>query len=649
MQYARFVLFKILLAAGLAGFVQAAAASKLTLAELLDPEGLYSAELSPDGKYIAAIGFSGTNHALLIIEIDTMKSSVPIVGMEAPHGLWRYKKMPQRVTWVGNDLLAIDYGFTAESITLQGKTVAVIGESIIGKADYETPNSTTMLAFTDADSGDVALVDARTGKKTKFRFPMSGKPIKWAFDRRGELRAVTLVNSEFWKDVSIISNWYKPAGQSEWQRLAEFSIADDYWIPVSVPDQADTLIVSSRIGRETYAIFEFDTKKRRLGQMLASHPTQDILSFNGRQDDMFHSVVTSGMKPQTVWLDGTWAGMQNAVDAALPKRINLLSGDAKNRILVHSYSYVDSGRYYLLETKTMKLREVGTVRNAVDPTHMRPMETLSYLAKDGLKIPAYLTRPNAGDGPAPTVVYIHGGPWTRDEWRWDENVQFLASRGYVVFQPQFRGSTGFGRTFETAGFGQWGKGMQDDISVGVAYLVANKIADPEKICIVGASYGGYAAMWGLARDPALYKCGVSFAGVADIEFMFKASDANDSKVSRELMRSRIGDIRVNNAEFDSVSPLKHASRISAPVLLMHGQTDERVPVSHARKMKKALEQHNKIVELVEFEEEGHGLRYVRNKAIYFATMAAFLDKHIGKGAKVPATLIDKGAAGPKLN
>lgn len=631
------LVLKLIVLTAFAFAAHAHAASDMTVEDLLDPEGLHSLTLSPDGKHAAAIHFSGTDHALAIIDIDTLKTTLSNVSHESIHGLWRYIKSPRKVTWVDNTLLAVDYGRTAESVDLQGKMVAVLGESVIGKADFETPGSTMMLVFTDADSGDVARVDARTGKKTTFRFPMRGKPVKWAFDRRGELRAMTLVNSEFWKDVSLVSNWYQPAGQAEWQKLAEFSIADEYWVPVGMSDRPDVLLVSSRMERDTYALFEYDTALRKMGTMVASHPTQDILFFRGRHDDLFHSVITQGMKPQTFWLDGTWAGLQNAVDKALPKRINILSGDEKNRILVYSYSDIDPGRYYVLQTQTMKLREVGRVREGSNPAHMLPMETLTYASKDGLKIPAYLTRPKILTEPAPAVLLIHGGPWVRDDWNWNQDVQFLASRGYVVLQPQFRGSAGFGKKFETAGYGQWGKAMQDDISAGVDYLVQNKIADPARICIVGASYGGYAAMWGLARDPGLYKCGVSFAGVADIEYIFKASDVNYDKVSRELMRSRIGDIRVNNQEFDSVSPLKHAGRITAPVLLMHGTEDHRVPLSHARKMKKALEQNQKSVELVEFQEEGHGLRYIRNKFVYYQTMAAFLDKHIGKGAGVPTS------------
>jgi dipeptidyl aminopeptidase/acylaminoacyl peptidase len=238
-------------------------------------------------------------------------------------------------------------------------------------------------------------------------------------------------------------------------------------------------------------------------------------------------------------------------------------------------------------------------------------------------------------GPGPVVVLIHGGPTARDSWEWNAEVQLLASRGYVVFQPQFRGSSGFGRRFEEAGYGQWGKAMQDDITAGVAHLIRKGIADPKRICIVGASYGGYAALWGLVKTPELYRCGVSVSGVADIAYMFSdSSDTSKNKVSREVMLSRIGDKKMGGQLFDPVSPLLHAAEIQAPVLMFHGEEDERVPISHSKKMRDALERNKKKVRLITFDDEKHGFEYVRNQSVYYTELLRFLDEHIGQKAAV---------------
>lgn len=631
------VTLALCLAGALGLAMQVHASEPLTLDEAIDPAGVSAARLSPDGKHIAAIIYTGLNHGLVLIDAETLSAKTIISGKRVTEGLWSFNKMPRKATWVTNNLIAVDYGIEAESVDLAGKKVADIGQYVARKAELGRPDSPMLLVYTDVEDGDMALANARTGKLNKFRFPMSGTPIRWAFDHRGALRALTLVNSAFWKDVSVVSNWYKPPADAAWEKLAEFKVSDDYWIPSFVAEQDDALVVASRAGRDTYALFNYDTRKRQIGEMLAGHPTQDILIVDGADQPAFDGVLTSGMQPQQVWFEPEWEKLQRAVDAVLPNRINRLSGDPNKRILVYSYSDTDPGAWYVLDTVKMALARFGRSRPAIDPERMRPVESISYAAHDGLKIPAFLTRPVGAAGPAPTVVMIHGGPMLRDPWGWDMEVQLLAANGYVVFQPQFRGSSGFGRKFEEAGFGQWGLAMQDDITDGVKYLIEKGIADPERICIYGASYGGYAALWGLVKTPELYRCGVSFAGISDLEYMFSdSSDSNSDKVARELMRARIGDIALNKEKFDQVSPLKHAREIKAPVLLMHGEHDLRVPISHGKKMKRALEEHHKSVEWLAFEEEGHGLERVYNQKVFLETLLAFLDKYIGAAGKKPA-------------
>ena len=180
-----------------------------------------------------------------------------------------------------------------------------------------------------------------------------------------------------------------------------------------------------------------------------------------------------------------------------------------------------------------------------------------------------------------------------------------------------------------AGYGQWGLAMQDDITAGVDAMIERGIADPKRVCIYGASYGGYAALWGLVKTPDLYRCGISFAGVADIEFMFSDwSDRNSDKVVREILRARVGDVLLSKAQFDQVSPLKHADQIKAPVLLMHGDKDERVPISHSKKMMQALDANKKTYEWHEFVDEGHGLSDGASQQVFLEKLLGFLDKYI---------------------
>jgi dipeptidyl aminopeptidase/acylaminoacyl peptidase len=614
-----------------------AAAEPLTIEELVDPSGMLSATLSPDGKHVAAIVYNGTNYGLVLIDTATFSFTKLSEGRYVEKGFYRYHKAPRRVRWSGNELLVVDYGLDVESINLSGKRIASFGERMIGVLE-SGPNAGHVLVRDSGLFSDLALCDPRKGKCKRFDQP-SGKAIKWAFDGKGELRAVTVVNSKFFRDVSTVSNWYKPAG-GEWTKLVEFGISDDYWVPVYVPDEPNTVVIASRSGRDTTALFNYDVKEKRQGEMLVGHPSQDILSWEGIDQEAMNYVATTGMKPEQIWFSRAWRQMQAQVDAVLPKRVNVITGDPEKIVLIKSYADVDPGTWYLFDYPQKKMTSIGKVNQSLDPAKLRPVEIINYRAPDGLTIPAYLTRPDKLQGPVPMVVLIHGGPIARDEWEFNAEVQLLADRGYLVFQPQFRGSAGFGRAFEQAGYRQWGRAMQDDIAAGVEHLVKQGLADRARVCIVGASYGGYAALWGLVKTPELYRCGVSFAGVSDIARMYSDwSDTSFDKISRQLMMNRIGD-KTNSAElFDPVSPLLHAEKITAAVLLMHGEEDERVPISHGKKMRDALERHKKDVQWLAFENEGHGLHYIRNEVLYFTTLLGFLDKHLAStppGSTAPA-------------
>ncbi|WP_020656397.1 alpha/beta hydrolase family protein [Massilia niastensis] len=600
----------------------------LTIDEAIDPSGMLSASLSPDGKHVAAILYNGTNHGLVLIDAETLETKKLVEGRYATTSRWRYHKSPRGVSWAANDVLLVDYGLEAEALSLTGKRLMGVGERVM-KAVDPVKDPGKVLVSRDVDGGDLSLCDIRAVKCKSFSTP-SGKPIKWALDRKGNLRAVTLMNSAFFKDVTTITNWYRPSERGEWTKLAEFKITDDYWVPVYVPDEPDTLVINSRFGRDTYALFNYDVKQLKQTDMLAGHPAQDIVSWDGIDREAFDYVVTSGMLPQQVWFDAAWRRMQLQVDALLPKRFNVLSGDPKTVVLIESAGDVDPGSWYLFDIAKKRLVILGRKQAELDREKLRPMEVIAYPTPDGLTIPAYLTRPERPAGPAPLVVLIHGGPIARDAWYFDADVQIIASQGYLVLQPQFRGSAGFGRKFEEAGYRQWGRAMQDDITAGVEHLVKQGIADPDRVCIVGASYGGYAALWGLVKTPHLYKCGVSFAGVTDVAHMYTDwSDRSFNKVSRQMMMHRIGDKNLGAEFFDPVSPLKHAAKIQSPVLLMHGEEDERVPISHGKKMREALEQYGKTVTWLAFEEEGHGLVYVKNQYKYYVTLLDFLSKHIG--------------------
>ena len=608
------------------------AAEPLTVAKASDVNGVIEASLAPDGRSVAMIVFDGVRHHLLF--------HFPVTGAARGFALQGYEiwagdrelRAPFGVTWAGNDLLALDYGNLVISVDRRGRLlVDNLGKEVIRRAARDDEESPWLLVYTDNQREQMALVHARSGERKILQRP-PGILQQTAFDRQGYLRAVTVLTEGA---VPTYANWYLPAPGGTWQKLATFGATQERWEPAYVPNRPHTLAVRSRIGRDTYAYFYYDTERGEMGEMLAGHPSEDILGVVGVEGAAYERVTTGGMRTEEVWLNGTWAGVQQAVDAVLPGRSNRLSGNPRGNVLVYSSSDVVPGEWHLLDTKSSTLVLIGRRRSALERVDMRPMEIIRYPADDGLSIPAFLTRPADGARGTPLVVLIHGGPWVRDYWTWNEEVQLLAAHGYAVLQPQFRGSSGFGKRFEQAGYGQWGRAMQDDITAGVRKLIADGTVDPRRICIVGASYGGYAALWGLAKTPELYRCGISLAGVTDIEHMFHDdSDAARSDVARAIRLHRIGDVTDSAERFDQVSPLKQVDRIQAPVLLVHGEADQRVPISHALKMKEALERLGKPVQWLSLKDAGHSLSTTGQVSTYYRTMLEFLDKHIGPAAQV---------------
>ncbi|MCG8591947.1 MAG: alpha/beta fold hydrolase [Proteobacteria bacterium] len=259
----------------------------------------------------------------------------------------------------------------------------------------------------------------------------------------------------------------------------------------------------------------------------------------------------------------------------------------------------------------------------LDPSGLGNARFVSYRARDGLEIPAVLTLPaSSPEGPQPTVVVPHGGPHARDTLDFDAETQFLASRGYAVLRPNFRGSTGYGRRHLQASFGEWGRAMQQDVADGVSWLVAQGIADPKRIAILGASYGGYAALQGSATTPDLYRCAISWAGISDLNLLLRQRDM----WIRGRPDSRwIGHWLFDRSKLASVSPLKSVERIRVPILLIHGEYDSVVIPRHSKRMAKALKKAGKKHEYLELPREWHYTFQEENRMLAYQRIEKFLD------------------------
>jgi dipeptidyl aminopeptidase/acylaminoacyl peptidase len=232
----------------------------------------------------------------------------------------------------------------------------------------------------------------------------------------------------------------------------------------------------------------------------------------------------------------------------------------------------------------------------------------------------------------PLVVLVHGGPFVRGRvWEWNREVQFLAAQGYAVLEPEFRGSSGYGSRLFRAGWKQWGLAMQDDVADGVKWAVAQGLVDPKRVCIAGASYGGYAVLMGLIKDPQLYRCGIDWVGVTDIDLIYTANWSDLTRTWAEYgMPKLVGDRVADAAQLKATSPIRNAAKIHAPLLMAYGGEDWRVPLVHGEKMHDELmKQPGADVQWVVYGKEGHGWATLATNIDFWNRAAAFLDKNIG--------------------
>jgi dipeptidyl aminopeptidase/acylaminoacyl peptidase len=293
--------------------------------------------------------------------------------------------------------------------------------------------------------------------------------------------------------------------------------------------------------------------------------------------------------------------------------------------LLSVWSDRNNGDFYIYETATSRAELLYSRRVWFEPAKVPPTEAIEVRARDGMRLYGYLTRPPGGGSNLPMVVMPHGGPFgIFDEWTFDDDSQMLAAAGYAVLRLNYRGSGNHGRDYRQAGARQWGRAMQDDLTDATRWAVDEGIADAGRICIYGASYGGYAALMGVAREPSLYRCAVGYVGVYDLEKMHRDDAANSRS-----WRTWIGDWLGDRATLGAVSPVNLAAQIRAPVFLAAGGEDERAPVEHTRRMEKALGAAGVPVESLYFDSEGHGFYAEPHRREYYTRLLAFLATHLG--------------------
>jgi dipeptidyl aminopeptidase/acylaminoacyl peptidase len=442
------------------------------------------------------------------------------------------------------------------------------------------------------------------------------------------------------QDEGSVRVYYRPNADTAWKKVEEHKTYEGAggWTPLAMAEDDKTIYVASRKGRDKLAVFRYDPETGTMGDLVAQHPQVDVSDLVFDRDGIPKGVRYNANEPGTAWFDEAYSKTQAMVDKALPDRVNALQFRAGvDKVLITSFSDIEPGSFYLLDLKTNKMEWLGDRRPWIKPKDMSHMRAVRYKARDGMEIPAYVTVPRGSDGKnLPTVVVIHGGPWVDgDSWGWNPEVQFLASRGYAVLQPNYRGTTRYGYKHWSSSFRQYGLAMQDDITDGVDWLVKEGIADPARICIYGASYGGYAAMMGVAKTPDLFKCAVNYVGVTDLPLRITASwaDSFGSDFAAYAFRYQYGNLDdpKDRKRLEDTSPVNLANRIRVPVLMAYGGSDVRVIPEHGTRMRDAMLRAGQNPQWIIVDDEGHGYRKLENQVMFYGAMEKFLEKNIGPG------------------
>lgn len=470
---------------------------------------------------------------------------------------------------------------------------------------------------------DPYLLDIVTGE-LKLLYENKENFDSWFTDNNGIIRIATKT------DGVNITYMYRQSEKNGFSELISTTFRETFY-PQAFDAENRNIYVLSNFDRDKIALVEYDPSKKGEVKELYANPDYDLdNAFYDKKKKVLAGVFWTAEKEEAYFFDKEWEDIFNGLKTRFQGYEIGFSGwdDELKKGIVSVYSDRLRAKYYLYDFSTKETVEIANPFPWLNEEDMAQMKPVKYTSRDGLTIHGYLTLPK-GVKPEnlPVVVNPHGGPWARDGWYFNPEVQFLANRGYAVFQMNFRGSTGYGKEFWEASFRQWGKKMQDDITDGVQYLIREGIADPKKIAIYGGSYGGYATLAGVAFTPDLYACAVDYVGVSNL-FTFLNTIPPYWKPYLDQFHEMVGHPQKDSLLFAEASPVLHADKIKAPLFIAQGANDPRVNKAESDQMVEALRARGVEVEYMVKDNEGHGFRNQDNRYDFYGAMEKFLEKHL---------------------
>lgn len=524
-------------------------------------------------------------------------------------------------------LVGVDADGSNQKVLLQ--------ESEAGRSQYQddildwTPNEPdTVLMALDIDRTgypaiyEVNVNSGRRALRSRDHYPIRG----YATDGAGNVR----FGYGYRRDSAVMEYFARMDNEKKWMPLAKVKVfgASDELVPIAIlPGTNRAFAQGTYEGRE--ALWEMDLTDQAEPKLVFSHPHVDAADPILTPDRKLLGIYYETDRPFVHYTDEATRAQVEVINRVLPNTFNSISdySDDRKVYIIRSYSDVQGPTYYLLRAGDKKIYKIDTAYPELDPKTMGHMQSIAYKAQDGTEIPGYLTvPPGVRAEKLPLIVMPHGGPISRDSWDFDFLRAFLVSRGYAVLQMNFRGSSGYGGDWFYAAHQDWGGLTYSDITDGSKWAIEKGIADPKRVCVVGWSFGGYAALLSAVRNGDLYRCSASIAGVSDLKDLL-----NESRYfsNRAIVREQLG---TNKEKLREDSPLRHVSKISIPVFMIHGDRDLQVDVEHSREMASALKSAGKPHQAIFLKNASHQLDRKSDRMTLLTELEKFLAQNLGQGS-----------------
>ena len=598
-------------------------------------------KLSPDGLHLAAFVTVGNRTVVGIFDLATGSNKLLNAGEKLDMRWFRWAgndrllvSIGKMVPWFGEDALQtrlVVHQISTDTMRfIGGKEEGLDGDDILW-VDPEGKSILLSYQKTIYDYPSVSSIDLANNRSKTVVTPRADL-WDWYADEKGVVRAGLIFSENTWKMI------YREKDGDSFRTVMKADIKDReagciFYRIYQATDEGYCIMRNDATGRDALYRYNFATRQR--GNLVFEVPDVNVDDFDTKFDspELLAAWYTDN-RPRAHWFDPGIAEIQLNIDKAVTSAMGDRSAEIvsysrdRSRMLVHVGGSGDPGRYYVFDLSDSTMKLFAQSNEKLKPSQLVTTTYTRYKARDGLELPAYITMPPGRAAKnLPLVILPHGGPYdVRDEGTYDAEVQFLANRGYVVLQPQYRGSGGYGEAFDNKGAGQWGRAMQDDLDDGMDWLAKQGTIDSRRVCIIGSSYGGYAAMWGAIRNPERYRCAASFAGVSDLKRQLKYSNKffRSQRYKDDWRRTVQGE---DTFDLATVSPLLTVDRLQVPLLLVHGDDDQRVPYKQSKLMADALSKAGKNFEFITLKGEGHGFSSDANMQLWLDKLDAFLTKY----------------------